>query len=385
MFQRDEIILRLASGNIATRFDDWVSFELTRTTNGIDRAVLTLNGNDQRILLFDLDCFVEFWRYNPEANIAKYREAITLHRTFNYEYDKSGQLFYSSMSSGLSDFLNRRIVYNYAGSARSTKSDVAETVMKEYVDEQAGPSATVAGGRLAEGAITGLSIEADGATGDTWNGGRAWQNLLTVLQGIGESKDMAFWIEPLDITSPTFIFRAKTKPYGDDRSSTGIDETTGRNSAGNYPIIFSDQFGTAITPSYGIVRDSEANVAVVLGRGNEEERNVRENTVAGTSYDTDSPWNRREIAVHATLETNDDSLDAKGQEVLNTTIPQNVVDLEVVQHPSCLYGRDYFLGDIITVRVAGYEVNRTISGVSFKVLGKKGKFSEQIKVTLTND
>jgi len=382
MFQQDEIILRDTSGSIVTRFDDWISYEVDRRVNDIDRAMLTINGNTDKALLFGLDYFVEFWRMNKEANIEKYREAVTLHRTFNNVYDASGQFTFESISVGLNDLLNRRIVYNYAGDARCTKSDAAETVMKEFVDEQAGPSATVALGRLAEGAITGLIIEPDAASGNTWDGSRAWQNLFTVLQGIGESKDMAFWVELLDPDTPSFIFRVKAKPYGADRSSTGIVAATGRNSAGNYPIVFSDQFGTAITPSYGIVRDTEANVAVVLGRGNEEERNVRERTLAGTTYDTDSPWNRREIAVHATLEITDDSLDEKGDEILETTIPQTIVDLEVVQHPSCLYGKDYFLGDIITVRVAGIEVNKTIIGVNIRAEGLQGQFSEQIKVTL---
>lgn len=385
MFQQGEIILRDTSGTITTRFDDWISYEVDHYVNGIDRATFTINGNDQKSLLFGLDYFIEFWRSNKEANIEKYREAITLHRTPNYSYDQSGQLKFESISVGLNDFLNRRIVYNYAGDARCTKSDAAETVMKEFVDEQVGPSATVAAGRLAEGAITGLIIEPDAASGDTWDGSRAWQNVFTVLQDIGESNDMAFRVDILDPDTPSFIFRVKEKPYGADRSSTGIVAATGRNSAGNYPIIFSDQFGTAITPSYGIVRDTEANVAVVLGRGNEEERNVRERSLPGTTYDTDSPWNRREIAVHATLETTDDALDQKGDETLELTIPQIIVDLEVVQHPSCLYGRDYFLGDIITVRVSGLEINKTIIGVNIKVWGLQGQYSEQIKVTLGNE
>jgi len=383
MFQQDEIILRDTLGNIIARFDDWISYQINREVNGIDRASFTIDGYDQKALLFGLDYFVEFWRSNLEANIAKYRESVTLHRNPLYAYDHRGQLTYTSTSVGLNDMLNRRIVYNYAGDARTSKSGAAETVMKEFVNEQAGPSATIAAGRLAEGAITGLIIEPDAATGDNWDGGRTWENLLSVLQGIGDSKDMAFWIELLDPTVPRFIFRAKEKPYGSDRSSTGIDASTGRNSAGNIPVIFSADFGTAISPSYGILRDTEANVAIVLGRGNEDERNVRERTLAGTSYDTDSPWNRREIAVHATQETTNDSLDANGDEILKTTIPQTIVDLEIVQHPSCLYGRDYFLGDIITVRVSGLEVNRTITGVNIKVESKRKQSSEIIQVTLT--
>lgn len=383
MFQQDEIILRDTSGTIVARFDDWNSYNVDLKVNGIDKATLELNGNDPKVLLFGLDYIIEFWRMNKEANIQKYREAATFHRTPLYAYDKRGQLTFSSSSVGLNDLLNRRIVYNYAGDDRCTKSDVAETVMKEFVDEQVGPNATVAAGRLAEGATTGLTIEIDAGLGDTWDGSRAWQNVFTVLEGIAEAKDMAFWVEIIDASVPSFMFRVKEKPYGSDRSTTGIDSSTGRNAAGNRPIIFSDQIGNAIAPSYAILRDTEANVAVVLGRGNEDERNVRERTLAGTTYDTDSPWNRREIAVHATQETTDDSLDERGDETLENTVPQTIVGLDIVQHPSCLYGRDYFLGDIITVRVGGLEVNRTITGVNINVEGKKGNFSEQIKVTLS--
>lgn len=383
MYQSDWIILRDTEGNIVARFDDWISYTITHRINGIDDATLILDGHNPNILLFGLDYFVEYWRSNKESNIEAYREAVTLHRTFNYDYDQKGQLTYMSHSVGLDDFLNRRIIYNYAGDARCTKSDAAETVIKEYVEEQAGPSATVAGGRLAEGAIDGLTVEIDTGAGDNWDGSRAWRNLLEVITEIAEAKAMAFRIEPMDLTVPSFIFRCKEKPYGDDRSSTGIDPDTGRNTAGNYPVIFSDQFGTAISPKYGVIRDTEANVAVVLGRGNEDERNIREKTLAGTSYETDSPWNRREIPVHATQETSDAGLDDRGDETLFTTIPTTIVDLQIVQHPSCMYSREYFLGDIVTCRVSGLEVNRTITEVTIKVEGSNRSFGEQIDITVS--
>jgi len=382
MFQRDWLILRDTSGTIVARFDDWISFEIRRRMNDIDTAILLLDGNNNNTLLFGLDYIIEFWRENKEANIAAYREGELFHRTFKYSYDKNGQLTFMSKSVGFDDLLKRRIIYNYAGDARTDKSGAAESVMKEFANEQAGPSATVAAGRIAAGDFTGLSIEADAAAGDTWDGARSWRNLLEVEQEIAESMDMAFHIDSLDLDTPTFIFRAYERPYGADRSSTGIVAATGRNSAGNYPVVFSDQFDTFSEPSYGILREDEANVAIVLGRGNEEDRNVREKTLAGTSYDTDSPWNRREIAIHATQEISDDSLDRKGDEVLQQTIPQTIVDGKIIQHPSLLYGRDYFLGDVVTTRVSGLEVNRTISEVTIKVQGKIGQFAESIDIEL---
>lgn len=379
------IILRNTDGEIVARFDDWISYKVERRVNDIDRATLVLDGHDENILYFGLDCLIEYWREDREANIEAYREAVTLHRTFNYNFDNRGMLTYTSFSVGLDDFLNRRVVYNYEGSARADKSDAAESAIKEYVDEQVGPSATVAGGRLAEGAITGLSIEGDTASGDTWSGSRAFENVFTTVKEIADSKDMAFWIELIDPETPTFLFRAKEKPYGENRSSIGLDPTTGRNSYGNYPVIFADQFDNIAIPSYGYVRDNEANTAVVIGRGNEDDRNVREVTIAGTTYDLDSPWNRREVATHATQETTNAAMDDVGTEALQTTIPQYVVGGKVMQHPSCMYGRDYQLGDIVTFRINWFEIDRTINGVTILAEGKEGGFGEQIDILVGND
>ena len=62
-----------------------------------------------------------------------------------------------------------------------------------------------------------------------------------------------------------------------------------------------------------------------------------------------------------------------------------MVELDVIQHPSYLYGRDYFLGDIVTTRVNGIEVNRTIGLVVLTIAGQSGLFAEVIDIGLEND
>jgi len=55
--------------------------------------------------------------------------------------------------------------------------------MKEFVSQNAAASAT-APPRLFDGVLAGLTVQADGATGVSWTGARAYRNLLEVLQGI---------------------------------------------------------------------------------------------------------------------------------------------------------------------------------------------------------
>jgi len=376
------LILRDTSGSIVARFDEWIDFEVTQKVNDIDTAQFTINGNDPRTLLFGTDHILEFWREHKEANLPGYRESALFFRDFEWQYDESGQLSYVARFVGLNDLLRRRAVYNYAGGARADKDDAAETCIKEYVDEQAGPSATIAAGRLAEGAFVGLSVEADLGRGDNWIGSKAFDSLLEVCKDIGNSKDIAFRIIPVDLSVPSFIFRAQPKPLGADRTSTGIDPATGRNAAGNRPIIFSDQFDNFMRPRYGIFRSTEGNVAIVIGRGNEEEREYAE---VSTVDVTASPWNRCEVTVHATQESDATALTDRGYDTLRDTEKQIIVDGVVVQHPMVLYGRDYFLGDIITTRVTGLEENRTINSVKISIQGRRSDFSENIDIGLGND
>ena len=72
-----------------------------------------------------------------------------------------------------------------AGTAYTCKDDPAETVLKEYIEENIGPSAGLDENGLSR-VRQWLTVEPDGAGGATWVGCRSDKNLLEVAQELAE-------------------------------------------------------------------------------------------------------------------------------------------------------------------------------------------------------
>jgi hypothetical protein len=84
----------------------------------------------------------------------------------------------------------------------------------------------------------------------------------------------------------------------------------------------------------------------------------------------DSPWNHCAVfrdarnAADADLASIGDAELAKGQ-------AKEAFSFKVLQVPGCLYGRDYFLGDVVTGRFEEIERNKRIMEVRVTVSGQE--------------
>jgi hypothetical protein len=353
------------TGTQVAVFDDtggFRSFSFTRRLNGKGLYVLEINGKDVRVPLFVLDAQVQFRRFvedRGETLLDWYTEFEVLHRTPVIQAPDRDKVSFRSHGFGLNYFLSGREIRYKAGTNGAQKSGAAETVMKSYVDENIGPSATTGNGRLRNGVMTGFSVETDGAAGPTWKGSRAYKNLLDVLQEIAVNTGIDFRV----VGNGAGQFQFQTF-QGVDRSTVGLDRSTGKNGAGNVPIIFSYNRGMMSDVVYSLNRSDESNSILALGQG---QKTIRETElIEDDDAIADSPWNLRESSINAQQEGEVEALESSGETVLAEKGAKESFSFEVVPTGRVIYGLHYFMGDVVTARFepAGIEAHLKLVGVT---------------------
>lgn len=369
MATRYQISLKNQSGVQVALITDWRSLTYSKRVNGVSGYSVTIDGELDTVDLFQTDGQIEIIRADLASvpAIDAYTDFEAFHRTDVRSTDGEGRSEYTSIGVSYDDLLKRRGILFRPTTSGADKSGVGETVMKQYVDQNAGPGAT-AGPRLFVGVFPGLTVQADGASGNAWTGSRPFRNLLEVLREIADATAVDF--EIVGTGPATFEFQAQARPIGDDRSFG--------NTAGNAPIVFALGFGNMGVPSYSLNRNSEITAAIVLGQGQPGARVVIERTGTGIA---DSPWNRVESIRSANQEDTTAALDNVGDAILEKLQARETFRFDVIQTESSRYGRDYFVGDIVTARYKTIERDLQIVGVEIIVEGGR---SETISITVAD-
>lgn len=340
-----QVILRDRDGNQTALFDQWLEFTFTRAVNDVGSFGLHLDGDDERIWMLYEDAQVEFWYADIANGIAWYKEAEYFIADRDWYSTADGTHHFVAMGRSYADLLARTINQSKAGSAGSSKSGPAETVIKAYVNEQAGPGA---GAR----ARYGLAIDPDLATGNVISLQRSYRNLLEVCQDVarigGGDFDIVGTNAPIAL-GERFRFRWYLGQRGTDRTTT---------------VIFSEGFGNMAEPRLEERRSHVKNAALVGAYGEGAGRYTTWRTDAGSI--AASPWGRREVFVDA-REVNDgntDAVDDKGDAALAENVETLRFSFIPVQTPGCLYGKAYFLGDLVTARYNDADYLRKVQSVT---------------------
>ncbi len=319
-------------------FDTWSTLQVEVGVNRPAVFALRLDGQDPRVALFEPDSLLEGWWTDAEQGIAWRREFVGLCVDWRKWTDVQGNKHYQVSGLGLEDVLNRTIIDQDAGSAASRKTGAGETVLKSWVNQEAGPGA---GTR----ARSGLSIEADAAKGGTWSGQRSNRNLLTVCQQVAEATGLQFRIERTGAF--TFEFQV-VEPT--DRTAT---------------IRFSEEFGNMGEP---VVTHAQSQVVNWIKAGGDGAGASRE-----VAYESDaasialSPWGRRERFVNAAGQAAGNELSDRANQELLLNQAQNGLEFTVLQTPGTLLGKHYFLGDHVSALYDGVRYTRRIDRVAWTV------------------
>jgi hypothetical protein len=296
-----------------------------RRVNAPGMTYLTIRGDHEILADLTDNWQVEVWRKPFEGT---WRREITgivdLEKVWSYT-DKP--LFYMQMRGIMSKLADRHVLW-YAGIANRTQftNVAAETIMKTLVSYNAAANATTANGRLVNGAITGLTVQADGANGNNLYWYNSWANLLETLQGISKVGGGDF--DLVKTSSTTYEFRWYTGQLGTDRTAT---------------VTFALEYGNMANPVYR-ERGDEATIAVVGGQGEGADREIA--TVTGTNYHAST--NHKEVFVNATDidEGDTNGLQTRGEQKLRELQAEQSFDFEVTQSPH-RYVTDYDLGDLV--------------------------------------
>lgn len=353
--------------------------------NGVTSCTIQLNGKHDAVNKLLTNSLIEVCRqipnYPPEAipNIRRregnwYVEWNGLFTDFTRTiYSNSNDVF-TGYCYNLIDLIQRREVLWDSTQAASESKKVsipAQTAIYEFIEENLGASATQAAGRVMTGTISGLSIPILTGSGPNWSGNRAWRNVLEIIQEIANFGTIDFDI----VSNATGGYTFETYPtqLGLDRTTVGLDPTTGKNAAGNSPVIFSLDLENVSEITHSKLRNESKNVVVAIGQG---QYGARATGIATDLTDIDGARiNQRELVRNANSQEDAVELDAMAEEWLKRMAYTEDFDFVPLITESTLYGVHYWVGDKTTARFEGLEKNKRLSSVTINVGRNKEAFS----------
>ena len=346
---RLELLLRDSNTGARTAwFTAWQQFQCTRVVNGVGGYALVLGGEEGTMKdmielrdLFALDTILEVWREDEEAGIDRYCEARFLHQDLRIWRDANGWHF-MSVGVGYNDLLARTHVQAPAQTAQSIKSGYAESVLKAFVDQEAGAGA---GSR----ARTDLSIEADGGGGTYLRNVNGFNtNLLALCQHIARIGGGDF--DVVGDEYGTAELRWYDGQLGSDRRAS---------------VLFASEYNNLRFPSWMMRNTGVVNSVLVYGRGEGADRTRA--LVEDAASIALSKWNRREVGRDARdvdEENETEQLEQRGQELIEKNRYAETIDYQIVQTAGWMYGQHYYLGDLVSVRPLDVTYDRKIESVT---------------------
>ncbi|NLD43023.1 MAG: hypothetical protein GX657_05955, partial [Chloroflexi bacterium] len=313
-----------------------------RAVNAPGLLVFELSADAQAAGLLEHRGIVEVWRRDADAGIDWHRDytGLILRRRWQYQHTNRVTVY----APGILWLLGtRHVLYPAATSNRSMfLSSRAETIAKTLVEHNAGSAATLAGGRLREGAIAGLGVEPDQGRGNRLDWYCAYANVLETLQGLAAVGGGDFDLVQVG-DGAAYEFRWHEGQLGADRSAK---------------VVFGLDYGNMGRPVLDDNRIDERNVVAALGQGEGADREVVLRT-AGDA-DVEGTTDARNEATTAALEALADRrlVEWRGVQAFN---------FEALQTPASLYGLHYHLGDLVTARYGDISLVRKVVGVTIEL------------------
>jgi hypothetical protein len=310
--------------------------------NGIDMARIVVGGTSAAAQYLTYGSILEIYREDRDAGIAYYREFAGMMRLIDTVTADVTTI--SVQAVGFTALLADRIVAWKAGVANRSafSASPAETILKNLFDYNLGANATTANGRLLGGTLTGATTSASGGAGNSLSISVAGQNLLTAMQRIQEAAGGDF---DLVYTAPaTYTYTWYTGQRGTNRSST---------------VIFSVANGTIGQLRVITDRIADATAVIVAGQG---EGVFRSYVTRPASLPTG--LNLRERWVDARNQSTTSEYQQLGDIVLaEAERERSRIEVQILQSDALRYGRDYVLGDLVSVYTGSTTLTRKVQSV----------------------
>lgn len=340
----------------------WRTLRYSKRVNGVHDFALQLQLDHPGTDSYELDGQLEVYRRDLINGLDWYLDFEGLMRTPVDQLFENGRETFTIYGFGYNELLARRGIWYRPGTSYTEKTGVAETVVKEFVNENAGSIAT-APPRIASGVTQGLSISPDLVRGSTWTGARAYRNLLVTVEEICQDSETFFDI--VGLGPATFLFNFYENQRGTDRSTVGLTPVNGRNGVGNRPVVFSSDLGNILNIAHATNRSDEITAVLALGQGIEEDRDT---VVVSDPIDiVESPWNRREQTYNASQEQTIQGLTSAATAQLESNKKSISFSFTPLLAAATILGRDYDWGDIVTARYRDEDFHLSIVGKTVSV------------------
>lgn len=225
-------------------------------------------------------------------------------------------------------WLDRRLALPPAGLAYDTRRGPAEDVLRGYVDANLGPGAAV------ERRLAGLTLPASQARGASVVANGRYQSLLELAQVVGLAGGIGFRLVQVGLGLQLEV-RVPADRRRDAVFSAGLGNLAGF-----------DYSETAPTATY----------AYVGGQGEGAARTIVQGGAAGAPYRAEVFKDQRDTDELAALEQSRD-------EALTEGAGTTALALSPIDTGSVAYGREYALGDIVTVLVDGEQLQDVVREV----------------------
>lgn len=255
-------------------FDDC---RYSRALNDVGILAMTLPSDPGWPEIFTLDALVTIERTSPITGNLQTEEDYLVRLTHRFREGDQERFVVGGLS--LNHLLARRIVDPAddpaAAGGYSTKAGPADDILTDYVDEQAGASASVLR------RFPSFTVAASTSVGSSAGRRLRYENLLEVCQDVANQSNVDF--QTYRLTGNTLRFVAL--PIGVNRTRTR-----------NYPLSpfveLNPNRGNLSDPSLLFDRKKEQNYVYALGQGPGENRILSKLQGEGI---TDSPYNRVEF------------------------------------------------------------------------------------------
>jgi hypothetical protein len=342
------ILVRSPAGVKQAVIDDFLEIAYSKRIWEPGLLSVKMLGGSSNAQYFVNNAQVEVWRRNIDFGIDWYIDFYGLYRKEEYETPAETDYFTASCPGQMTILSWATNLYPDREEGYSIfTGQPSETIMKKMVTNNLTSAALVANGRAVDWPYATLqqqvTVETDLGRGNTLDWKCLNINLLSSLQDLATISGGDF--DLIKTGGSTWDFRFYPGQRGTDRTAS---------------VTFSLALGNMSSPSYIYDRISEATIAIVGGRGDAATRDYV--AVTGTGYDTTN--NYIETFVHASNNDTDAYLVARGQEYLYSVLARKKLSFIALQTPAVQYGRDYFLGDLITAFYRGSSFIQKVFGVS---------------------
>lgn len=347
---------------------DFVSLDYNRAVNAPGEMTLVLPALDKYKAMVNTgaetrrDMRLEIWRL---LGSLEYLETGTqwISREVITDYDQ--QTITIRASSGLI-LLNRRIIAYDAKSSQASKSDLADNVITEFVNENLGSSATDTDRDWSDKII----IRSSPGNGPTVSKDSSRRSLLTTIQDVGKQATVQGTPIFFDVNYLVGSDQFEFKTYSSQR---GADLTSGVRQ-----IIFGEEYNNLVN----IVRQdnftNEATYIYAGGQGRADERIVV--TASDSGRINSSPLGRIEALVDSRNTVDTDALASEAEAGLRQRRPVRTLSGTIVNRPASEYGLDWNWGDKVKVDIDGQIYTARIDSISVKVQNGKEDIDANLRI-----